>query len=71
MMDLNEKTIPVELSTELNAARRCGSCRSWDPIARRCCDSKSPLFRVLSVHRYETCDVWADLRNLYMQRDVE
>ena len=70
-MNTNEKPRREELSPELKAARRCGSCKNWDEIARRCCGYKSPLFSVLSVHRYETCDEWADLRNLYKQRDSE
>ena len=59
------------LRKDVSAARRCGSCRHWDEKAHRCCNSNSPLFSVLSVLRYETCDGWDDLRNLYKQRDSE
>lgn len=66
------KTISADQwKNQLNAAQRCGSCRSWDVVARRCCNSKSPLFPVLAVLRHETCGEWDDLRNLYKQRDSE
>ena len=59
------------LKKDLAAARRCGSCRHWDEKAHRCCNSNSQLFSVLSVLRYETCDGWDNLQNLYNQRDGE
>ena len=59
------------LKKDLAASRRCGSCRHWDEKAHRCCNSNSQLFSVLSVLRYETCDGWDNLQNLYKQRDGE
>ena len=59
------------LKKDLAASRRCGSCRHWDEKAHRCCNSNSQLFSVLSVLRYETCDGWDNLQNLYKRRDSE
>lgn len=59
------------LVKELTESRRCGSCKWWDVMVSRCCNSESPLFSVLSVLRYETCDGWDNLQNLHKQRDSE